>query len=260
MRIVRFLPLALLLVPALVSARGGPPRDPAVARAIREVRSVRQAEWIVVGRVKAVHESPRIWCGTLATRQEVTYEVVETVAGKGDGTEVRVGHYLVAGSPLVVPDDPVVRPSMFYPGARILLLLNRDGESWIVRDEDCGARPIDPPLTPDPVTTALVRAVLDLDDLRAYLHPEAPERVPVAVLLTKAVPVPLPLTAFDKDVRFLPPGQEGDVPHLVFPKIEVEGPRAKVVFRYPVEGVKGWARLERKQGAWTVVESSVSED
>ncbi len=246
LRLLPFLVIPLLLSPA---ARGGEDeevqRDAAVAIAVRKVKAVRDAERVVVAVVKEVHESPGVWCGYVVTRQEVTYQVVESVSGGPVSGDVRVGHLLVAGSPLISKDAPFVRPSVIYPGARFLLCLNRSDETWVLEDESFGALAIDPPRQPDPMGTELLRLLLERSELQAYLHPEVQGRVPLTVVLTEAVPVAPDLECFGRRVAFVPAYLLRGDPHLAITAIDVGDERAEVRFTYDVEGVTGRALFVR---------------
>ena len=256
------LPPLLIVLMSLTATAGDEPGaspDPAVQMAIRKVKVVREAERIVVAEVLEVHRSPGIWCGILATRQEVTYRVLESVYGGAARGEVRVGHLLVGGTALVSADAPFLRPSIFYPGARFLLCLHRDGEKWAVRDESFGAVPIDPAKKADPVKTELLRQVLLLPELREYFHPEEKGRVPVKVVLTEAVPVARDLSIFGERVHFAPAYLLQGDPHLKITRIVVEDQRAEIHFAYDVEGVIGEARFVRENGRYRLASSKVAE-
>lgn len=253
--------LTLFLAPAALDAgeNDQPARDPALAMAVRKVNVIRSAERIVVAKVGEVHESPGIWCGILATRQEVTYEIIEAVAGGPAKGKVRVGHLLVSGSALVSKDAPFLRPAVFHPGARFLLCLHRDGDQWIVPDESFGAVAIDPAKQPDPVRTELLRQVLLLPELREYFHPDEENRVPLKVALTEAMPLARELSIFGRPVEFVPAYLTRGAPHLRITALTYDEQSALIRFAYDAEGVVGEARFVREVKRWILSASKVSE-
>ncbi len=246
LRRVALLTIPLLLAGALAGEANEPPPDLPLALAVRRVRVVRDAESIVVAQVTRVHESPGIWCGTAVTHQDVTYRILETVAGKSIEGPVRVGHLLVAGSVLVSKDAPFLKPTVFQEGARFLLCLNSGDGDWVVMDETFGATPIDPPRKPDGVHATLLRQLLLHPEFAAYVHPEQDGRVPLKVALSKAFPVAAHLPAFGQPVGFLPLYLLRNVPHVAVQEIRVEDKRATVRFTYDVEGVRGEAHFALK--------------
>ncbi len=253
--------IPLLLLPAVPAAGEGdpPPRDRALALAVRKVQVIREAERIVVAKVVEVHQSPGIWCGILATRQEVTYEIAETLYGGKAKGNVRVGHLLVSGSPLVSKDAPFLKPAIFHPGARFLLCLSRDGDRWIVRDESFGAVAIDPPKKPDPVRTELLRQVLLLPELREFFHLEKENRTPQKVVLTEALPLPRELTVFGRPVLFVPPYLTRGAPALKITALSADEQGAVIRFACEAEGVAGEARFVREDGRMRLASSKVAE-
>ena len=76
---------ALFLVSALVS-----PDDDAL------IKVAENSEVVVVAEVVAVHPSPGIWSGIVASVQHVRYKVSETLKGKVQRFDIDVGHYVVA--------------------------------------------------------------------------------------------------------------------------------------------------------------------
>jgi hypothetical protein len=263
MNTLRLFPLLLLPLLFGAAASAGendePRRDAALALAVRQVKVVRDAERIVVATVKEVHDSPGIWCGFVVTRQEVTYRIAEVVAGGPAEGDVRVGHLLVSGSALVSKDAPFLRPAIFHPGARFLLCLHRDGEKWVVLDEEFGAVAIDPPKTPDPVRTELLRQVLLLPDLLPYLNPGDEDRLPVKVVFTEAMPVAPDLEVFGRRVEFVPQYLASGGPHLKITAITVDDRTAEIRFACDAEGVVGEARFAREDGRLRLTGSKVAE-
>jgi hypothetical protein len=217
----------LSLALSFAAAQEPPASDPALQRALREVRVVREADAVVLGRVLRVHASPGIWCGTLVTKQEVTWRVERVVHGEekgvaGVGSEITVGHLLVAGSPLVSEHAPFLRTDRIHPGARALLFLERDEElAPMLRDEAFSVRLLDPPRAIDLDHWKLLRLVFALPGLQPYLHLDEPDRLPVRIRLDEVMAVPLEgLVVGRRTVEFLPGELMRGRPHFVFPKIE----------------------------------------
>jgi len=230
--------------------------DPALVRSLREIRAIRDADAIVVARVTTVHPSPGTWCGVLMTVQVVTYQVERVVAGKPVTGTIDVRHLLVANSPLVAANAPFLRPDLIAPGVRAVLCLVSTGEGWIVADEDCGVRLIDPPKTADPAHGAVLGAVLSDASLRAFLHAD---RDPLPIVLGGATPLPLTVAPAGIRVEFVPPELIGDSNHFTISRLAVDGDRADVQLAMPREGVIGTFVCRRRDGAWFVEERKVAE-
>lgn len=105
---------------------------------------------------------------------------------------------------------------------------------------------------------SVLQAVVDLDALAPFLHPEAPGRVPLTLAIPSAPPG-IALTRFGQPVRVVASAPGGDAPCLEITALELQGDRATVSFSYPIEGVVGSAELSRNQGRWAVVRRSVAE-
>lgn len=105
---------------------------------------------------------------------------------------------------------------------------------------------------------AVLQAIVDLDALAPFLHPEAPGRVPLTLAIPSAPPG-IALSKFGQPVRVVASAPGGDAPCLEITAFELQGDRATVSFSYPIEGVVGSAELSRNQGRWVVVRRSVAE-
>lgn len=257
---MRKLPLVLFVLAAglapLLAEEETAPADRVIALARREVHVFRDADLIVVGKLVEVHRSPGVWCGILATRQEVTFEVQAVLAGDDSPQEVTTGFLLVAGSRFV-DSEPRLDPEQFRPGSRWLLCLTRDGDRWLVRDETFAARLLTSPPAADADRTAVLQA--SLGAIEAWLHPEAKERIPLIVLENARVTPPPVLFAAGVPVRILPRDRIGDRPYLEFTSVEIDGADAKVSLRYPVEGVDSHVDLRRHDGKWFLARHCTSE-
>jgi hypothetical protein len=261
MRIRLLLLSALFVVPPLVFAGGADgdrPDDRVVARARREVNAFREADLIVVGKLVEVHESPGVWCGILATRQDVTFSVEAVLAGKEAPAEVRVGFLLVAGSRFV-DTKPRLDPGKFRPGSRWLLCLEKAKDRFEIRDETFGAKLLESPPAAPKEATAVLQALLDGPALDGYLHPEVKGRIPLILLANGFVSPPPVLTAGGAPVRILPRDRIGKRPFLEVTSLEIDGASAAVGISYAVEGLVGRVHLRRYEGVWHVVRTSAAE-
>ena len=247
------LPLVALLAVAYAQEAAPPTRDAVIARAQREVDAFRNSDLVVVGRLAEVHRSPGVWCGILATRQDVTFEVQAVLAGEGKPAEVRAGFLLVHGSPLV-DEEPRLDPSKFRPGSRWLLCLQSGKEHCEIRDEAFGARLLESPPAAPAEQAAVLQAALPA--VEAWLHQDEPGRIPLIVLANEFVSPPPVLFAAGQPVSILPKDRIGDRPYLEFTSVEVDGGAAKVGLSYPVEGVRSHVQLRRHDGTWFLARTS----
>lgn len=254
--LVSFVLVAAAAAPLLAGVERCPPPDDVIALAEREVDVFRDADLIVVGKLVEVHRSPGVWCGIVATRQEVTFEVQAVLGGEGRPKEVRAGFFLVSGSRFV-DSEARLDPEKFRPGSRWRLCLTRDGDRWLVRDETFAARLLESPPAPDADRTAVLQA--SLAAVEARLHPEAKGRIPLIVVANDAVAPPPVLFAGDEPVAILPRDRIGDRPYLEFTSVEIDGAGAKVGLAYPVEGVDGHVELRRDDGKWSLARERTSE-
>jgi hypothetical protein len=140
------------------------------------------------------------------------------------------------------------------------LCLNRDeAGTFVVLDENDGARLLDQPRAADPRQTAVVQLVLDLPALQPYLHLELEQRRPVRVRLDDVVPLPLPVTAGGARVAFLPPELLRDDAHVAFTKLSFAGQRVVAKFALAAEGVAGELVALQSPGGLVVASSDVHE-
>ena len=260
MKRLAFVMAVLLLAGMTLGGEEAPRRDWNLNRALLKIRAIRDAESIVLARIKSVHKSPGIWCGFLVTRQEVTYEVVEHLHGEKITGTVRIGHLLVSGSGTVLKEVPHLRWNMFYPGARAVLCLKRSEGAWTAVEDAFGVILVDPPISPDPDVREICGLTLGLPSLRPYFHSDQPGRLPVRVAIYDVMRLPLDIEMFGKKVTFAHPEALEGEPFLVFTTFEKGEGKALVRFRYDVEGVRGEARFVKKEGRWVVARDSVVEE
>jgi len=256
-------PIAMNPIPTLVScllATSLLAQDsPELQQTLREWRAIRAAETVAIARVVEVHASPGVWCGVVASKQKVTYRIERVVDGKQREGTVDVSHLLVAGSPLVSPHAPLLRPELFYEGAQAVLCLRTDEQGDLgVDDAVYGARIVSPPRRPDVERCAIVAAVLCMPELSAYWHLEEADAAP-RCLLNDAVPEPFTMHLDGKLVEFAAPEQLRDKRHVEITALQRDGDTANVTFRMAHEGVVGSAKLKRTKGAWRIVDSDVAE-
>ncbi len=233
---------ALAPVPA-AAQQESTPAEPAAQRARREVRAIRTADAIVLARVREVHPTPGVWCGVVVTWQHVTYDVDEVLHGTGVAREIRVGHMLVGGG-LVCEHAPFLRPELFQPGSRFLLCLKRDRDGWLVLDESCGARPLEPARTPDATHAELVRLLLAQPGLR-------PRDDDTVLKIQLGPALPLPVDVPQRAVEFLPPELVRGERALRITAIRVEQDRAEVDYEFGA--ARGTFRAQRRGEQWVAV-------
>ncbi len=249
----------MLVLVVAAAAGAGEPDDRALLAAKREIAVVREAAAVVLARVSLVHPSPGIWCGFLKTTQPVTWKVESLLHGEKVGEEVVVGHLLVHGSPLVLPDYPALRPDRFAPGTRAILFLEREGTGFAVSDETYGVRFLDPVAEASADRTAVLGAVLALPALEPYLAAVKEARRPLVVLLNEALSAPLPVRRFDLPVLFVSESTSDGRSVIRFRRFEVGAERARAEFDFAAEGVTGTVGLERSAEGWKVVGADVAE-
>lgn len=102
--------------------------------------------------------------------------------------------------------------------------------------------------------TQIVRLIIDHPDLQQYFHQELPGRSPLRILKRPSFPEKLSLSKFAVPVEYV---RRESVPddeqaYLDFGKIDLENGKIIVEFEYPIEGVAGKAKLDSRQGAWTI--------
>ena len=211
---------------------------------------------LVLARIVQVHPSPGVWCGIVVVRQEVTYRIERVLQGKVPPREVRLGHLLVANSPLVLRDDPALAPEWFWPGAPVLLALREHAGAWQLAADERGPSFLLAPRTADPTTEALLRLLLARKELDAYL---TPAHGPLAIALSETLPVPVAAERAGQRVRCLPQELLAGTQHLRLDALRLTGTGAELGFALPREGVSGWLRATRTGQAWTVDKVELTE-
>lgn len=104
---------------------------------------------------------------------------------------------------------------------------------------------------------AVLQLVIDDPELTAYLHLEQPDRFPLRV--AGELPAGMELIKATKPVEIVADTDSKKKPVLVFTDIEVNDSRATVRYRYDIEGVRGSASLEKRDGAWVLTKSRITE-
>lgn len=128
---------ALLFLASAALADPTPPWDPDQPRdTLGLLVALSEADACFFGKVVSVGEPPGVWCGVVATFQEVVYEPEEPVIfadawpdGGPGKKNLAVKHYIVANSRCVDRDAPRLRPELFEPGARFLVSVRRQPEA-----------------------------------------------------------------------------------------------------------------------------------
>ena len=105
----------------------------------------------------------------------------------------------------------------------------------------------------------IVQLVIDLPQLQQFLHPELPDRKPLVLIQTDEVSPGLALKKFGQPVAIRELRTAENAPYLRLTQLEITGAKAHVRLEYPVEGVKGEADLEQRDGEWRVVKSRIWE-
>ena len=121
-----------------------------------------------------------------------------------------------------------------------------------------GATVSSTPASPDDLRDVL-QAVIDDDALTPYLRLEQPNRFPLRVS-GRDLPPNLQLTKATKPVTIVnDSNRDAKKPVLVFTEIEINGGEATVRYKYDVEGVRGFATLNKPYGRWSIKQSRVAE-
>ena len=132
----------------------------------------------------------------------------------------------------------------------------------------CAFGPPDPvapaqnPTIPDVlgVPVEIARQVIDHPDLQPFLHPEAPDRIPLTVSRTR-MEEPLKHTKWGKAVRVVDTSALRGKPYLEFTDFRALGGLAVVAYEYRIEGVEGLMVFkESPDGHWAVVAHRVVEN
>jgi hypothetical protein len=120
-----------------------------------------------------------------------------------------------------------------------------------------------PAASPGPASSddlrEVLQAVIDDEALTPYLHLERPNRFPLRIS-GRDVHQSLQLTKATKPVVIVDdPKGDPKKPVLVFTEIEIKGSEATVSYKYDVEGVRGYATLNKPYGRWSIKQSRVAE-
>jgi hypothetical protein len=111
---------------------------------------------------------------------------------------------------------------------------------------------------------AVLQLVIDDDALQPFLKLEEPGRFPLRVAFGGDVQNTsgIALTKMTKPVEIVDSSAASDPkqPAILITALNVEGDRARVTYRYKVEGVHGTASLAKtKNGQWELVNSTLTE-
>jgi hypothetical protein len=105
----------------------------------------------------------------------------------------------------------------------------------------------------------VLQAVIDDDALTPYLRLEQPNRFPLRVS-GRDLPQNLQLTKMTKPVVIVnDSAKDAKKAVLVFTEIEISGSEATVRYKYDIEGVRGFATLNKPYGRWSIKQSRVAE-
>ena len=112
--------------------------------------------------------------------------------------------------------------------------------------------------SPDDLRDVL-QAVIDDEALTPYLRLQQPNRFPLRIS-GRDLPKNLQLTKATKPVVIVEePGRDPKKPVLVFTDIDIKGTEATVHYKYDVEGVRGFATLNKPYGRWSIKQSRVAD-
>lgn len=106
----------------------------------------------------------------------------------------------------------------------------------------------------------IAQLAIDIPALQPYLHPEAPGRKPLKVLLGGSASKEWKLSKFDAPVQFVEKGDPKKTPLLEFASLQVNGDAADAVLRYAIEGIEMKAKFAKSSaGTWQVSSHSLVE-
>lgn len=91
------------------------------AIAMNTIPDFQNANYVIVGEVRAVGPEPRAWSGRIAQYQEVEYTVRTVLKGEDLPAKFVVAHAVVKGSPTAREDRPGLSPHFFAKG-RVLIV------------------------------------------------------------------------------------------------------------------------------------------
>lgn len=109
---------------------------------------------------------------------------------------------------------------------------------------------------------AVAQRTIDIESLQQYFHEdELPERSPIVVASALLANQGARLAKFGLPVVLRAEADTADptAPHLIFSITSLTTDQAAVEFAYRVEGIRGTARLSKRQGKWQVVASNILE-
>ncbi|MBI3201674.1 MAG: hypothetical protein HYZ29_09040 [Myxococcales bacterium] len=107
----------------------------------------------------------------------------------------------------------------------------------------------------------MLQKVLDLDLLAPFWHREQPGRDPLKVIENEATADKPDLTIFGSKVIWVKKGdaQQQKLPFFEFEKLTASATKARLEFRFPVEGVVGHAEFEKRGDNWYPSDKQVAE-
>jgi len=106
--------------------------------------------------------------------------------------------------------------------------------------------------------SAILQLVIDDPELDAYLKLGEPGRFPLKVS-GSALPDGLKLVKATEPVKLVDAPASDKDPVLVINAIEIDGGTATVRYRYPIEGIRGTARLTKGPHGWELKSSRIVE-
>ncbi len=104
----------------------------------------------------------------------------------------------------------------------------------------------------------ILQLVINDEALDPYLKLEEPGRFPLQISGSD-VPSGTELMKNTEPVKIVPPPKSDKEPVLVFTRIDADSKRARVKYRYNIEGVRGSASLKKQDGRWQLSSSRVTE-
>jgi hypothetical protein len=106
----------------------------------------------------------------------------------------------------------------------------------------------------------LLRLLLDAPQVAQYFHfKELPERLPLRVVNRTAADLGRPDFKIGGAAVEVVSGEAGARPVLEITQLDIERDRARLVFRYRVEGVAGEAVFRKTDDAWTLQGVAIDE-
>jgi len=111
------------------------------------------------------------------------------------------------------------------------------------------------------VKTKMLQKVLDLDLLAPFWHRDQPGRDPLKVIANDVVADRPELTIFGSKVVYVSKAdaETQKLPYFELTKLSASATKARVEFRFPVEGVIGHAEFEKRFDDWGLSARHVSE-